>query len=98
MDRYSNINEIFIVERHRKYVDSFHLAYIASRQSVVIMSRKDICRLGSVRFFRVRQKLFAISKLQNGDIIGTYISGWPGNGGEAKWYWSMVERSEGHAL
>ena len=61
----SHRNQRFLVGHHREYVDSYHLAYITSRQSVVIAgyrAMKDIRRLCSVRFFQVWRRLFAISK------------------------------------
>jgi hypothetical protein len=45
---------------------------------------KDIRRLRSVRFFRVRRRFFAISKPSERRSIGIDIQGRLGNGGEAR--------------
>src|ERR1700733_11214399 len=71
----------------REYVDSIHLAYITSRQSIVIAGcrvMKDIRRLRSVRFFRVPRRLFAISKPSKRQYIGIDIQGRLRNGGNAR--------------
>jgi hypothetical protein len=62
---------------------------------------KDIRRLPSVCFFRVRRRFFAINKPSERRSIGIDIRGWLGNGAEAKAvleYGGELEIDEGHAF
>jgi hypothetical protein len=80
-----------------KYVDSFQLAYITSRQSAVIAgcrAMKDLRRLRLIRFFRVRRRFFAISKPSGRRSVGIDIPGRLGNSGDARVVLEMVGRSD----
>ena len=58
---------------------------------------KDIRRLGSVRFFPVRRRLFYTGQPLEWRSIGIDIQGRPGNGGEAKVFYMVGRSDEGHA-
>jgi len=90
-------NQIYLVGHHqgvRRFV-SPGLHHIKSASSRCRTLHKDIRRLGLVRFFRVRRRLFAICKPSKRWSIGIDVPGRLGNGGEARAVWEYGrERSE----
>ena len=89
---YPQRNQIYLVGRHqgvRRFVSPGLHHNQVSQQSLQDPDRKDIRRLGLVRFFRVWRRLFAICKSSKRWPIGIDVPERLGNGGEARAAWGV---------